>query len=103
MLLSALERIASSNLRLKNKKTESELKDQFKKLRLLVIEDIYQDINNIRGVSNMSVLNSSTHYTWLAQDILMDLIYEIHREHKYSPDFDGGLKKAMEYLDKFTP
>ena len=85
-----------------DKKTEDKLKDQFKKLRWLVIEDIYQDINNIRGISNMSVLSSSTSYTHMVENILSDLIYRIHFEH--NPEYiDGNLSEALEYLDNFTP
>lgn len=86
-----------------DQKTKEALEEQFKNLRRLVIEDIYQDINNISGISNASVLSSATSYTFLAQDIFMDLAYEIHRNYHSHTYPSGNLIKAIEYLDNFTP
>ena len=77
------------------KKQKSEIRNQFQNLRK-IYTDLYIDIIDIPSFfeSGYTSNSANTEYSLLLENILSDLIYEIHRTDD---------KKALKHLESFTP
>lgn len=84
-----------------SQKKEQVIRQQFSDMRK-IYKVIYNDVTDIQNpVSSGYTTNIvNTEQSYLMQNILADLIYNIHHGHKYG---DGKPAKAIKYLDNFTP